>query len=106
MKMMALYYSVEENHDFEKAANILLTLIRDAQRDFPNKPRAIFLDIEGHRNEEGGFDVDTYELQFKFAMEFLLPYVTELHMPLINLSNNKEQINVIPDALEISYADE
>ena len=104
MKKSAIYYSMEENHDFETAANILLNLIRDSQKDYPNKPRAVYLDIEGHRNEQGGFDTDTYELQTKFAMEFLLLYVSELHMPLISLSNTEEQINIIPDVLEISSA--
>lgn len=85
---------------------MILKLIRDAQEEYPNKPRAVYLDIEGHRNEQGGFDADTYELQTKFAMEFLLPFVTDLHIPLISLTNTKDQDNEIPDVLEISVKDE
>ena len=69
--MIALYHRVMRRENFEKAAKDLFDLLKGAQIQSPNCPRALFVDIDGHRNDQGGFDNDMYELQKEFGMGFL-----------------------------------
>lgn len=98
----AIYHVVRPNEGFEKTAHILHRLIREAQKQKPNEPRTLFLDIEGHRNDQGGFDNDMFELQSKFAGEFLMQFLIEAHLPLYHIKNPKPQNNEVPDELNIS----
>jgi hypothetical protein len=43
--------SVYHREGFEEGAQALFTLVREAQANFPNQRRSLYLDIEGHRNE-------------------------------------------------------
>ena len=81
-KKVALYHIVWKHENFEKTARILFEMVQQVSKKFPNKKRSLYLDIEGHRNKEGGFDNDMYELQRHFILEFLQPYISEVHMPL------------------------
>ena len=98
-KGVALYHHVYWHEDFETTAQILLKLIANAQRKKPGKPRYLYLTIEEHRNPNGGFDADMYELQTNFMANFLLQYLTRAHMPLTSLENGLEQNDIIPDVL-------
>lgn len=106
MEEIALYHRVMRRENFEKAAKDLVALVRAAEEKSPGAPRTLFLDIDGHRNCEGGFDADMFELQKEFGLGFLLPYLTEVHFPLISARNEKEQRNDVPDQLEIFNAGE
>lgn len=97
----AVYHRVMRRENFENAAQDLFKLLKSAQQNFPNKPRMLFVDIDGHRNEEGSFDQDMFELQTEFGMEFLLPFFKEVHFPLFSIKNPKEQSNDIPEELKI-----
>ena len=99
--MVALYHRIFRRENFETAANDLMGLIYQAQIDEPNEARALFVDIDGHRNEAGGFDEDMRELQTEFAIEVLLQFVEELHFPLMELKNPKGQNNNVPRKLLI-----
>ncbi len=98
---MAIYHVIRKKEGFEKSANILYMLVKKAQEKCPNGKRMIYLDIEGHRNKKGGFDHDMFELQKHFILDFLMKYISEVSMPLGRFINEKEQINDLPDKLNI-----
>lgn len=65
----------------------------------PGKKQKLFLDFDGQRNSNGGFDADMLELQKDFLLQFLGRYLTEIRAPLINLLNQKPQENDLPPEL-------
>jgi HNH endonuclease. len=99
-KGVAIYHYVYKHEDFIITANILFKLLQNAQRQFPDKPRHLYLDIEGHRNNLGGYDNDMFEIQRYFLLENFLKYFTEIHIPFGNVKND-EQNNIVPDELRI-----
>ncbi|MED4954761.1 HNH endonuclease [Paenibacillus macerans] len=104
-KGIAIYHLVYEHEDFETTATILVKLLQKVQKDSPNHKRYLYIDIEGHKNNSGGYDHDMFELQKDFALGFLLQFFTRIHMPLISVENNKLQRNDVPEEFEI-YSNE
>lgn len=98
---VAIYHRVYAREGFEKSAQILFDLVRKAQGIAPDKPRILYLDIDGHRNRAGGFDRDMAELQTEFLFTFLGDFLTEVHVPLAHARSSKKQRNDIPDRLDI-----
>jgi len=96
---VALYHVVLANEGFEGTASNLFQLIRKAQAERPDQKRTLYLDIEGHRNADGGFDAEMLELQSKFATEFLMQFLSRIVMPLATLDNPRPQRNDLPDEL-------
>ncbi len=96
---IAIYHRVMRREGFEESAKILLNLVRDAQEKNPGELRVLYLDIDDHRNEAGGFDDEMFELQQEFILGFLMSFLSEVHMPLVSASNPREQNNEIPDEL-------
>lgn len=96
---VALYHVIYKHEGFEESAQNLFKLVQNAQRRSPNKKRILYLDIEGHRAEGGGFDADMIELQNEFLLSFLNPYLSEIRCPLFDETNRKQQENDIPPAL-------
>lgn len=96
---VALYHVIYKHEGFEESAQNLFKLVQQAQRLSPGKKRKLYLDIEGHRVEEGGFDADMLELQKEFLLGFLSPYLSEIHCPLVDETNLKPQENDIPPTL-------
>jgi len=90
--MAAIYHVVYESEDFNDAAKTLINLTSMAQNKAPNKRRALFLDIDGHRLKDGAFDHDMWELQFNFILNNLLYYYSEIHLPIITLYNPYAQL--------------
>ncbi len=101
---VALYHRVLRRENFEKAAKDLVSLLYAAEKKEPGKPRILYLDIDGHRNAQNGFDADMLELQKEFGLNFLLPFLTEIHFPMISMRNNNAQRNDVPEQLEIFRA--
>ncbi|MFT3762684.1 MAG: HNH endonuclease [Pseudoxanthomonas sp.] len=99
---IALYHVVFADENFDTSAQILANLIRKAQSVSPGQPRRLFLDIDGHRNSNGGFDHDMFELQINFVAEFLSQWLTSAHMPLVEIEFNHTQRNDFPEQLNIS----
>lgn len=99
--MIALYHRIYKQENFEKAATDLLELIFMAQEREPDTHRALYVDIEEHRNETGGFDEDMRELQTEFGVGFLLQFVKEIHFPLACVKNSGKQNNDVPRKLLI-----
>ena len=99
--MVALYHRIMRRENFEKAAKDLFDLLKTAQTKTPDVERALYVDIDGHKNSEGGYDRDMLELQKDFGVGFLGKYFTEVHFPLIEFKNPNPQCNDIPRYLEI-----
>ena len=97
----ALYHVVYAEEDFEESAKALFKLVQRAQRLLPGNERKLYLDIEGHRNSEGGFDADMLELQKDFLLGFLSSFLSEIHSPLVSVTNPGVQENDIPPAIII-----
>jgi hypothetical protein len=96
-KPMALYHCVYADEGFEEAAHMLFEIVAYAARTFPNAGRALCLDIEGHRTKTGAFDEDMFELQSEFLLGFLLPFLSEVHTPLIRVQNLKPPLDDLPE---------
>jgi hypothetical protein len=102
----ALYHVVYQEEGFEHAATALFALVRRAERTQPGKRRVLFLDIEGHRNAQGGYDPEMVELQQQFLFGCLLPYLSEVYLPLgIRVTNPHPQRADLPDELVIQPAE-
>jgi len=97
----ALYHRVMRRENFETAAKDLVCLLKTAETKSPGMPRILYVDIDGHRNENGGFDSDMLELQTKFGVGFLSQFFTEVHFPLVSFENPNPQRNDVPDKLDI-----
>lgn len=93
---VALYHVIYKHEGFEESAQNLFKLVQQAQRLSPGKKRKLYMDIEGHRIKDGGFDADMLELQKEFLPCFLSPYLSEIHCPLVDETNPKPQENDIP----------
>ncbi len=102
---IAISHRVLAHEDFDRTAQILLSLLRNAQQKFPGAKRCLYLEIDGHRNSEGGFDHDMLDLQSKFMTEFLLQFLTRAETPLAVLENPNPQKNQIPDELHLIKVD-
>ena len=99
---VALYHVVAPEDDFETAAQALFDLVRDAQARFPDWPRVLYLDIEGHRDGRHGFEDAFIELQQDFLFATLAPFLTGLDLPLTGpLLNPAPQRNDLPDGLVV-----
>jgi hypothetical protein len=104
-KALALYHCVYPEENFEKAARELFDLVAHTNEFFPNAKRSLFVDIEGHRTPTEAFDADMFELQKDFLLGFLMPFLVELHAPLIHAKNSKPQRGDLPEELRI-YTEE
>src|ERR1051326_7928284 len=96
-KFIAIYHLVFANENFDTAAKHIYELITHAQKLSPGQKRILYLDIEGHRNDSSGFDHDMFKLQKNFLIGFMMPYLTEIVMPLMHINNTRLQKNDLPD---------
>lgn len=106
IERIAIYHAVYENESFEDAASMIFGLISNAQKNYPDYERVLYLDIDGHRNQEGGFDADMFELQVEYITGFLMKYLKEVHIPLGTIINKQKQDNNIPEKFYILSDDE
>jgi hypothetical protein len=100
-KGIAIYHVVYGHEGFEDAARKLYEMVRSAAERYPGKPRRLYLDIEGHRNEAGGFDHDMSEIQRSFVLGFLGPYLSYVSMPLLTAGRREPQQEDVPPELVI-----
>ncbi len=99
----AIYHVIQATEGFSESAHILLTLVHTAQKNQPGKKRVLYLDIEGHRNEAGGFDADTFKLLKEFLIGYLAEYLSEINTPLYKVANPNPQNDNIPAKLPATY---
>lgn len=86
--------NISLNENFEQAAKKIYRLIYEIGEREPNLKRALVVEIQGHRNEEGGYDHDMFELQYEFLLKCMLPFLHSLHIPLVSVTNAKPQKNL------------
>jgi hypothetical protein len=99
---VSLYHVVEAEDTFEKAAQDLFAIVKEAQTRFPGWPRSIYLDITGHHDDAGRLEEDFVELQQEFFFSVIGPFVTALDTPLTGPCLNPEpQRNDLPERLNI-----
>ena len=67
---IVLYHRVMRRENFEKAATDIFNLLKSAQTKSPNVARILYVDIDGHKNDQGGYDNDMFELQKDFGLGF------------------------------------
>lgn len=91
--MIAVYHVVYENESFNDAVQDLVELTYKTTKEYPNRKRVLYLDIDGHRNNKGGFDDDMYELQKNFILDNLIYYYTEVNLPLVRVKNKYKQLD-------------
>jgi len=102
---VSLYHIVEEGDDFETAAQDLFAMLREAQREFPDWPRVLYLDIEGHVRDDGRLEEDMVELQQEFLIAAMGKFFTALALPLVSVVNPEDQVNDLPDELVLQPPD-
>ncbi|MET8790663.1 MULTISPECIES: HNH endonuclease signature motif containing protein [Streptomyces] len=105
-KGVAIYHDMKVYENFERCALRIFECLKQAENRSPGAPRFLYIDIQGHRNEAGGFDHDAYELIADFTLGFLGDYLTEIHTPLYHIRNPGRQRNDIPDVLQINHPDD
>lgn len=105
-KGVAIYHDMKVYENFERSAQRIFECVQAAQKQSPGAPRYLYLDIQGHRNEAGGYDHDALELMRDFAMGWLGQYLTEISNPLLHIRNPKRQRDDLPDVLRIGYPDD
>lgn len=93
---------VSPDDDFATAATRAFDLILEAQREYPNQSRVLYVDIVGHTGTSSGFEPDFFEFQQEFLQGFLGPFLSALATPLQSLFNPNEQRNDLPDKIEIA----
>ncbi len=106
-KGVAIYHIVYARETFEQAAPILLKLVAEAQKNYPDQPRHLYLDIDGHKNKAGGWDTDMWELQMNFVCKWLSRFLTSMTLPLgrISMNNRPQQNTDIPEDLNVLSSD-
>ena len=87
--------------NISKIKRQLFDLLKLSQIKSPNVDRVLYVDIDGHKNTEGGYDNDMYELQKEFGISFLGKFFSEVYFPLIHFINPNPQCNNVPKKLEI-----
>lgn len=99
-KGVALYHDMRADDDFDDTAERIFQIVRESAARFPGKPRHLYLDVEKHRNEAGGFDHDANELMTNFIVGYLMRWLTEVHTPLGSF-RNPDQREDLPAGLTI-----
>lgn len=99
---VSLYQIVGSQESFDEAATAAFALVREAQEKYPDWPRVYYLEIEGHKGAQSGFDEDFFEFQQEFWFQTIAHFVTAFETPMVGaLINPEPQRNDIPDALKV-----
>ena len=96
---VSIYHIVDEDDGFEAAAQDIFALTRTAQDEFPDWPRVLYLDIQGHIDEHGRFTEDMVELQQEFLIAAMGRFFTALALPIVAVVNPDKQVNALPEEL-------
>ena len=102
---VSIYHVVGEDDDFETAAQDIFALLNEAQERFPDWPRVLYLDINGHLDGHDRFTDDMVELQQEFLIAALGRFFTALALPIVAVVNPDKQANDIPDSLRLQPPD-
>jgi len=95
---VAIYHAVLASEGFEEAASAIIGLVREAQQVHPFAKRHLFLDIDEHRNSQGGLDEPMFRLVHDFLIGRMMTYLDTATTPLVKLKNPR-QIHRVPEPL-------
>ncbi len=99
---VSIYHVVGPEETFEEAARAVFSMMRAAQAQYPDWPRILYLEIEGHSGQHMGFDDDFVEFQQELLFSTMAPFLTAFETPLTGgLVNPDAQRNDFPDELII-----
>lgn len=98
---IVLKCKISKNENFEQAATKIYNLIYNTQKRFPELNRTLIIEIEGHRNSQGGYDKDMFELQYEFLTKAMFQFIHILHIPLISIENKNPQQDLQSERLLI-----
>ena len=98
-----IYHDFAVYENFERAARRIFAILHRTQREYPGKPRFLHLNVQGHRNDAGGYDRDAYELMKDFIPSTLFPFLSEVTTPLYHSRNTRGQRNDLPADLQFDY---
>lgn len=102
-KKIMLYHDMAVYENFERCAQRIFAILRNSQREYPDAERTLLFRVQGHRNDEGGYDHDAWEIIRHFIPEYIFPFLTAMINPFGEIRNNKKQRNDMPDLLVIGY---
>ena len=98
----AILLSIRPDESFDDAATELFELLQRAQSKFPDVPRHLYIEIDGHSGERAGFDTDFFEFQQEFLLGGMGQFFTMIDTPLTGaLGNPQAQSNDVADRLQI-----
>lgn len=98
----AILLSIRPDESFDDAATELFELLQRAQAQFPDVPRHLYIEIDGHSGERAGFDTDFFEFQQEFLLGGMGQFFTMIDTPLTGaLGNPQAQSNDVADRLQI-----
>ena len=98
----AILLSIGPDESFDDAATELFELLQRAQSKFPDVPRHLYIEIDGHSGERAGFDTDFFEFQQEFLLGGMGQFFTMIDTPLTGaLGNPQAQSNDVADRLQI-----
>ncbi len=101
----AILLCIGPDQSFDDAATKLFELLQRAQSQFPDVPRHLYIEIDGHSGERGGFDTDFFEFQQEFLLGGMGRFFTMIDTPLTGaLGNPEAQNNDVADRLQIDGA--
>jgi len=99
---VGIYHIIQPEDTFDQAAQAVFSLVKQAQTEFPDWPRTLYIDILGHLDEHGRFDEAFVEFQQEFLFSTWAHFVAALETPLTGpLVNPNPQRNDVPDSLAI-----
>ena len=101
----AILLCIGPDQSFDDAATELFKLLQRAQSQFPDVPRHLYIEIDGHSGERAGFDADFFEFQQEFLLGSMGRFFTMIDTPLTGaLGNPEAQNNDVADRLQIDGA--
>lgn len=93
---IVIYHSISAEHNANEALDELMQVIKYAQDVRPGCRRIINISINGHRNVDGSFSSMMTDLQLRLIPQRIVPYLSEVVMPL-GTYLNEHQDNEVPD---------
>jgi hypothetical protein len=100
---VSIYHIIREEDSFDRAAGDTFALVKKAQEQFPDRPRILYLDIEGHGGAGLRFNEDFVEFQQELFFSTMAVFLTAFDLPLTGpLVNPDIQRNDLPDELVIA----
>jgi hypothetical protein len=98
---IVICHVMSRDEGFEETARLLFELIKRTAELHPGRRRALFFQVEGHRDRRGVFDRDALKLIWDFIPGALGPYLIAFRTPLAWVRTQRPQNNDVPSALDV-----